>query len=764
MKFFLTIFLVFLFISTALLVFPKLALAEDSGDGGGGCVPCSQTYYRCTKSCDGVIMFVSSEPCCSGFYREWPVATCQPWQQCQASRFRYSCACSGACLETPENPKYYDNPAYSNRPDKSLDSNSIRLPIKFDWDDVTGWLAEPDGPQSYIFNLENSPKDNLAKILNISEYGDLRQEKGACFLKSNSAYNWQVQACCAADGQNCGQASSWNFTTSPAPELISPYDPDWAGEKNEQNVSAPATLDWCDVEEANSYALKAYVVQGGQKICHPNLLAVKEGNEFCDPQILRKKRESAEQIEKTLFSGFLDPGLYFFTGDSSYFWEIATCVDDSGLECGDYSQQWGFNTGKKELPGAFLVNPPNDPSGQKPTGLPLVLSWRKDEGINSWRYKINSIEEFTNTSQSRSFDYPELSLNTFYQWQALSCLDYRGEKCESPWSEIYHFKTTGQPPLLIYPEQGSADIVIPVNFDWEDVPGAKSYVFKIQGDGLDLEKPADKSEFSLDYPDLKMLVNYSWQVKTCAREEGKVCGDYSAPHNFQTFILPKPQGPSPADNGPLSTDAKFVSWKNVAGAKAYQYQIKYLSSSEKETDATCQSLAGKEVSGGQKTILTNSDFAEMNCLGEYQWQARACLDEGCEAAGEWANWTFTLVEPSELSGVKGLIPCGLSYNNPDTPWNERESCEIKHLFLLMKVVIDFLLFRVVPVILVILTIVSGLMLYSPSGKAAALAGVISLWKSAIIGLFIIFLAWTMVNLFLQLIGYQVGIFGNWYQF
>ena len=44
-----------------------------------------------------------------------------------------------------------------------------------------------------------------------------------------------------------------------------------------------------------------------------------------------------------------------------------------------------------------------------------------------------------------------------------------------------------------------------------------------------------------------------------------------------------------------------------------------------------------------------------------------------------------------------------------------------------------------------------------------MARVISLWKATGIGLGIVFFAWTIVNILLKLTGFNIGIFGNWYQ-
>jgi hypothetical protein len=38
------------------------------------------------------------------------------------------------------------------------------------------------------------------------------------------------------------------------------------------------------------------------------------------------------------------------------------------------------------------------------------------------------------------------------------------------------------------------------------------------------------------------------------------------------------------------------------------------------------------------------------------------------------------------------------------------------------------------------------------------------WRAAGIGYGILFLSWTVLNLFLRLIGFQIGIFGEWWKF
>ena len=680
--------------------------------------------------------------------------------------------CSGSCYPAP-NLKTLDDA--SLLPKNVSSTSQYKLPINFGWkDNVEKEVAKAPNfctVGSYEFNITDPPLSKIVKDTQLQRSEDPAY-KLKCQLKSDTAYQWRARACLDAGGTDCGEwPKNQNFNTSLSPESVSPYDPDWEGSTGAKNITLPVTLDWCDVKDAGSYRFRVYVIEGGKKICHPDLLSTSGGEEICDSWLLRKTRRDPEQAERTLYSDFLDENMDFFTKNTEYAWQTTVC-DENGLDCKINSQLWTFSTKEVPLDVSFLVAPTNDPTGKTPVGLPSALDWNDKPGVNSFIYEVvpasggQKISESTNVSQSKPFDFPRLSLNTLYKWKVKSCWDYESKKCEPNFSEEWYFKTTGQAPSPTYPASGEQKVGIPVNFTWENVPGAESYILKISGDGLNLEKTLDKPGFSLDFPEypVRQETDYSWQIKTCAWDEGKTCGQYSNSQIFKTFRLPPPQNPSPENNGQFFTGDKYISWENVPGAKAYQYQIKYLSLAEKETDETCSALAGKDVFEQPKFAPANSDFTELKCLGEYQWQARSCLDNNCQETSNWSSsWSFSFLEASERAGEGGLVPCGRETNNPKTPWNEREPCQIKHLFLSIKIIIDFLLFRVIPIILVLLTIATGVIFYTSLGEIMTMARVISLWKAAGIGLIIVFFAWTIVNIFLHLIGYNIGIFGNWYQ-
>ncbi len=744
--------------------------------------------------------------------------TCFGWQKCiddASLKTKPSCQCAGQCLETPKNPRYYYNPNYPTdpaNPEPSQDPNNILLPVKLDWDDVAYWKALPDGPQSYRITIGNTrPTDPHSNYSLMSKF-----IPPSCTLKSNTIHPWQVQSCCTVDGQNCGPASSWSFTTSSAPEPILPFDPDWQGlEKMAENEKLNLILRWCPFyfqlpergyQRPMSYRLFfhkiSYRIESGKiKIikeeCHPELRPVLPGQN-CRSKILRtwpgrhpEPKFSNKDHDHDFFTKEDRKGKPPFV---AWGWQVSACRYWAGTVCSEKSQKWLLSI-EDTLSEPVLFSPPNDPAGKTPIGLPVLLKWHKFLGTNSWNYQIyerNQTTPATGTTQVSNlrFDCSELKLDTFYTWRVQPCWDYEGKKCEAFWSEDSIFRTTGRPPELIYPLTNANNVPIPVNFKWEDVPGAKSYIFKyiyiskIEDLNLSLKKILEEPEIyldpphpglvlvelkkilekpgvSLDYPDLILEKDYFWRVKTCARAKGELCGPWSPLRTFKTFKLQTPINPKPGNNTTVFTgDRHFFSWDKVDGAGSYQFKIKYIFLSEEENKPECRPKVNQEII---KIIPLNSQFYPLECKGEYQWQVRACLDKDCRETGKWSDWFFNLTSRKAAPGWGGLVPCGRDYDNPDTDWNETDSCQLKHIFIMVKSIIDFFLWRVAPLILVVLVVISALILYFSLGKAEALIQIKSLWKSAGIGYLVIFTAWFLVSFVLLLFGYQVGLFGPWWR-
>ncbi|PIS35436.1 MAG: hypothetical protein COT36_02415, partial [Parcubacteria group bacterium CG08_land_8_20_14_0_20_38_56] len=395
--------------------------------------------------------------------------------------------------------------------------------------------------------------------------------------------------------------------------------------------------------------------------------------------------------------------------------------------------------------------------GKKPVALPVTLSIHAPYAFSSI-FEISDIGQIESGTPDLSLDSPRLNLNTLYTWYVTPCWGYQSEieKCEdSARAGPFHFKTTGEAVKIIYPEPEAKEVPIPVKFKWEKVPGAKSYIFTLADkEPIILLEP----EILVDYPELLQETNYSWQIQTCARSDGRVCGE-PITQSFTTFRLAAPINPGPENGGILlTTELAQFSWDEIPGAKYYQFKIIYSKAAEGE-EKECIEQEGKEIA---KIVAENSNFVPLECKGRYQWQVRGCLDPDCKEAGDWSIWKFNLTSPPEEC-QPGLIPCGKNCDAPSTPWDETKSCQPKHIFIMLKIIIDFLLFKLAPICLALLVAASGVIFYFSlkAESATPLAKVKSLWRAAGIGFGILLLAWSLISLGFSLIGYQ---FGPWWSF
>ncbi len=660
-----------------------------------------------TKYCSG-----TSADCTGNTFSSTPSISenCDSWEICDSNT--HSCNCAGVCLATPANP---------NPPN---DAQNVKLPVTLRWDTI-------NGANSYQYKI-----DGVIEGVTTTPYITI----GNCTLHSSSTYNWQVQACCDSGGGSCGPWSNlWTFKTSLAPELVSP-------ENNSTNVPVPVTFTWCGVGAAQSYYLQRY-----------------EEGTYVPPFLITKENDA---LPTTISMGFP-----FFTKNATYAWEAATCLNPNGTkcgfdcrdnqegnQCGDYSQRWNFTT-------MVVLPPPNLDSPKMTNGIPVVnfshyLGWKEVTGVRSYRYQIKEGEnEVLNTSTLSTAVYlidiwDNLNFNTVYTWNVKSCWDEEGNNCEEERSEEWSFKTTGASPTNLKESPITTDgkVSIPATLSWDKMPGALSYYYEISTAPnfslLAATNTTDylKSEDSVDYPKLKTGTQYWWRVKTCADSDGKICGPAST-QSFTTFNLSLPINPNPQDNGELLTSQKYIRWDPVLGARFYQYKVDY--GGAEKIPPTIVSI---------NSVLLPIDKMD---LGNYTWYVKACLDQSCQESGGLAGpWRFNLIQ-GECE--KSLVPCGRDCDAPGTPYNERDSCQFKHIFLLLNNILDFVLWRLGLIVLVLLAIATGVIYYFSMGAPQTMVKVKTLLKSAGVGYGIIFLGWLIINWILIILGYQVGIFGRWWQ-
>jgi len=169
-------------------------------------------------------------------------------------------------------------------------------------------------------------------------------------------------------------------------------------------------------------------------------------------------------------------------------------------------------------------------------------------------------------------------------------------------------------------------------------------------------------------------------------------------------------------------------------------------------------------SGESREGITSTVFKEIYDLklGDYSWAVSSCNDPGTNC-GAWSSPKSFTIESAPDEFLKGLVPCGRKYDNPQTDIIESKPCQFTDIFVLVKYVLDFVLWRVGPITLVLLVLATGSVSYFNIGSPDINVRVKSILKSAITGYIIILLAWLVVNTFLAIIGYRIGVFGRWWE-
>jgi len=93
--------------------------------------------------------------------------------------------------------------------------------------------------------------------------------------------------------------------------------------------------------------------------------------------------------------------------------------------------------------------------------------------------------------------------------------------------------------------------------------------------------------------------------------------------------------------------------------------------------------------------------------------------------------------------TEGLVPCG---NVPSCP------CELCDIFVMIDRILDFLLFKIVPVLAALMIAIGGFMYIFAFGKPEMISQAKRLFTAIAIGLLIIYGAWALINTFFAIIG------------
>lgn len=656
-----------------------------------------------------------------------------------------------------------------------------------------------------ILNVDTQPNYIDSSGYRSSEY-NFRVDHNACWLKSNEDYSLTVQTCCRSDGTNCNSGKVVNFRTSYAPELKSPEDLDWSGPNTSawnawgnltledygfdeekritsvptekfnpfdwetespqsyesEKIDFPIFLDWCDVEEINGgnkkYAwtmkLFQFILNDDKKeeeVLHPGL---------ANGEIRLSVEAASSGVNWThiLFSNYFDERTdSYFTENEKYSWEIRSCLADSCVD--DFGEHWSFETKDSDLGADFKIITKDGSI----LGIPAKIEWNLSKKVNSVLYKIPNVSE-GKTNQSW-VDFNNLQLNTSYSISVTPCSDYDSEKCEPENTKSITFKTTGMPPIVNDLEE---KVYIPFKISWQEVPGALSYKYSLNG----VEEVVQGIEKIIGSEQSQTDTSYSLKVKTCADKEGLNCGSYSETKTFRTETLLGVESISTDETeGILYTNNRQVSWDSVEEVNYYKYGLYYVGDDSRED---CQEIVGEQIAGD--ITSSTSFFVSSLCTGRYNLSIATCQDKECDDSGGVENFSFNLESKKEPTGSSsggtnflggGLVPCNREYDDPKTAWDETLSCNINHFFLMIRIIFDFMLIRFLPAVFVLTLLYNGGLfllfkfIYFDRSRMDLIQKTKDIWRMFAIGFSIIFLAWTVINLFLLFFDPEMSTFGSW---
>lgn len=498
-----------------------------------------------------------------------------------------------------------------------------------------------------------------------------------------------------------------------------------------------------------------------------------------------------------------------FTGDwegkLKYSWQIKTCFNTSpGQEdndfpyCNanvekDYGQKWqlvGLPMSSTTIGKPLLTSPENNDGWVKEdhlVGTNGTLNWKTPCGANSFLYDIKNEngksifdgDPVCGTDYSkdagRRFDKPQIIVNitdkepeqgqnpgavqlkidSKYTWRVKSCwpsipVGEIKNICSSEWSDSWSFRTTGRPPKIN--DSDAVRMAAPTaTLSWEGVSGAQSYRLKITGDGAPTEEIlVDTDQFSFKYPGPQK--NYSWRVKTCADAGGIICGSWQAGKSFNSEDFAKPTNLSPA--GEISQLPLKLTWNGAA-----PYYLVTAKVSDGENNSSCDSdwfnreYNKKIVSSSEMAIRAAEKKASQYCGGNYEFTVHPCFDSNCISMSlndKKAEQKFSIA-PKDVNS--GFMVCGQASNDTKTPYNEKEPCEIKHLVLTTKIIVDFVIFKLAFLLLPVMLMITGAMFYLSHDKANLIPTLKDGWKKIGIGYGILFFAWIIVSILMVIVGY-----------
>lgn len=682
---------------------------------------------------------------------------------------------------------------YPNQP-ISPQNNSTELirPLGIDWCDVEGislykiklHKVDDEGHETYLDTMESFSSNYCLQD-----------------LEKNQKYMWELAYCRDLDGNNCSYyQDDWYFTIGSESRTVKPPKNIQVSVSftsgNIYNGTTPMSFEWKTREDEKSYFLEIYDEDGEEPV-------------FMDV-IKRDEENNKQKLEDV----YLKPGSYEWHVASCLNNNGTACGDYCcqslfGSECADFNNFMSFaitDVDYQQIEFDDITTFPyydadkdaEDESYEPPTIAPLdydmgegvissSLEWKPVLGEVGYKIVIFSQDESspevmtTSTKSSLALKdvWGDLNNDEIYNWRVIPCSDMTDclaiEPSDSEYintaSPIWKFKTSGGEIEILHPNPNELagnplriEWVVksgtPLSYRYEvDYPVNSQPIGQFEGgmEGFsDRERKVGtttKSSAIVEYPEAIIFdsVGYSVSVKSCANEKFDFCS-HEETTNFDFGELKKPTNPYPENGGEIFTSENYLSWSPNPLARAYQYRIEYVAASEIEKSQECLDKAGTAIVDSQITLDPSIPLTKIQCLGQYRWFVKSCFNEDCLGfTTDETNWDFEYSQ-REFAQRGSIMPCGRNTDNLDTPWNEREICSLKHVPILFYSILDFILWKGSIVVFILLIIASILVSYASAGVPVQTIELKTLWKSAGQGYLIMFFAWTLVSLLLNVLG------------
>jgi len=359
---------------------------------------------------------------------------------------------------------------------------------------------------------------------------------------------------------------------------------------------------------------------------------------------------------------------------TDYWWRVRA---KNEVGWGSYTSWSKFTTIIDTPAVVTLVSPTNESRGLLE---PIALIWNSESLAETYSLQVAMNEDFTSMIVDTSgltdttFVFDNLNDLTQYYWR-VKAVNISGE---SEWSEVWNFKTLGEPTVVtqLYPEENEVNIPIEFTFSWtkaqdqmkpiiiggnkllkgkvgkETINGSKTisnYWFELTSDTSSTAMIIDSTltDTTKQVSELSNLTDYWWRVRA-KNEVG--WGSYTVWSKFTTIIdtpsvvtLVLPSNESRGLLMPIE-----LRWNVESLAEAYNLQV--------ATDEGFSSMVVDTSGLADTSFVLNN----LNDLTQYYWRVKA-VNVGGESV--WSEvWNFkTLGKPTV---VQLFIPVNNELNVP----------------------------------------------------------------------------------------------------